>query len=110
MIQQKMKTILLPLVVGTTLLTGCATSQKVQVVQMGDDKMTCASIQEELAQLNQADAEVNSKKGVTGTNVAAALFFWPALAFTYIDAKDANKAISERRSHLTAIGNKKNCS
>ena len=101
---------LLPLALAATFLTGCATSQKVQVVQMGDDKLTCAKIAEELAQLDRADSEVNSKKGVTGTNVAAALFFWPALAYTYMDAKDANKAIADRRSHLTAIGNKKNCS
>ncbi len=105
----KIRHYLLPLSIGAVLLTGCATSQKVQVVQMGDDKLSCAKISEELAQLNKADAEVNSKKGATGTNVAAALFFWPALAYTYIDAKDANKAISDRRSHLTAIGNKKNC-
>ncbi len=105
----KIKQYLLPLSIGVTLLTGCATSQKVQVVQMGDDKLSCATITEELAQLDKADTEVNSKKGVTGTNVAAALFFWPALAYTYIDAKDANEAISDRRSHLTAIGNKKNC-
>ncbi len=104
------KKFLLPIILGTALLSGCATSQKVQVVQMGDDKLSCDKIRNELAQLDKADAEVNGKKGATGTNVAAALFFWPALAYTYIDAKDANKAISDRRSHLTAIGNKKNCS
>ena len=37
---------------------------------------------------------------VTGKNVAAALFFWPALAFTYMDAKDAEKLIRERKNHL----------
>jgi hypothetical protein len=57
------------------LLFGCATSQKVQVVQPGDQNLSCNAISEELAKLDKTQAEIDSKKGVTGTNVVAALLW-----------------------------------
>jgi hypothetical protein len=91
------------------LMFGCATSQKVQVVQPGDQSMSCNAIKEEFARLDKAQAEIDSKKGVTGTNVAAALFWLPGLAYTYYDAGEATRLISDRRSALTVIYNNKNC-
>ena len=91
------------------LLGGCATSSKVQVVQPGDNKLTCPELKEELAKLDRAQAEIDSKKGVTGTNVAAALFWLPGLAYTYYDAGEAQRLIYDRRSALTNTSNEKNC-
>ena len=79
------------------------------MVQIGDDKMSCDEITRELARLDTAQEEVDSKKGVTGTNVAAALFWLPGLAYTCFDAGKANEAIAARRSHLTGLYNQKNC-
>ena len=62
------------------LLLGCATSQKIQVVQPGDHNLSCDAIKAEMAKLDKAEADIESKKGVTGTNVASALFgcrVWP---------------------------------
>lgn len=90
-------------------LAGCATSQKIQVVQPGDQNLSCESLKTEMSKLDAASSDIESKKGVTGTNVAAALFWLPGLAYTYYDAGEANRLISDRRSALTAIYNKKDC-
>ena len=91
------------------LLLGCATSQKIQVVQPGDQNLSCESVKAELGKLDAAQADIDSKKGVTGTNVASALFWLPGLAYTYYDAGEASRLISDRRSALTTIYNNKNC-
>ncbi len=91
------------------LLSGCATSTKVQVVQPGDNRLSCTELKDEIAKLDKAQADIDSKKGATGTNVAAALFWLPGLAYTYYDAGEANRLIADRRSALTSISNGKNC-
>jgi len=70
-------------------LVGCATSQKVKTVEIGDHKLTCNEIVTETKKLDVAEADVDDKKGVTGANVAAALFWLPGLAYTYYDAGQA---------------------
>lgn len=90
-------------------LTACATSEKIQVVQAGDPNLSCVQIREEIAKLDKTKADIDSKKGVTGTNVAAALFWLPGLAYTYYDAGQAERLISERKSALTMIYNNKKC-
>jgi hypothetical protein len=90
-------------------LTGCATSQKIQVVQPGDPELSCSALKGEVSKLDTAQAEIDSKKGMTGTNVAAALFWLPGLAYTYYDAGEAQRLISDRKSALTTIYNNKKC-
>ncbi|MBS0286621.1 MAG: hypothetical protein JSR17_04955 [Proteobacteria bacterium] len=89
------------------LLSACSTSPKTQVVQMGDNSLSEQQILNELARLDKTEKEINSKKGVTGTNVASFLLWWPGLAYTYYDASEAQKLIEQRRSHLTALYNQK---
>ena len=91
------------------LCVGCATSSKVQIVQIGDDQLSCQQISEDFKKLDRAAEEVKDKKGITGTNVAAVLFWIPGLIYTYYDAGEALEAIENRRSHLTTIYNKKEC-
>lgn len=88
-------------------IAGCATSPKVQVVQMGDDCLTKEQLRQEIARLDDADRKIDSKKGVTGTNVAAALFFMPGLIYTHMDASEASRLVEQRRSHLTNLYNRK---
>jgi len=97
------------IIASVVVLAGCATSKKVQVVQAGDQNLSCEQIKSELTRLEDAQDNVDEKKGVTGTNVAAALFWVPGLAYTYYDAGQATEAISERTSHLTKIYNEKQC-
>lgn len=98
------------LICGIASVSGCATSDKIQVVQMGDNSLNCEQLKIEVAKLDTAQKDIDSKKGMTGTNVAAALFWIPGLAYTYYDAGQATKAIADRKSHLTALYNNKKCS
>jgi len=91
------------------LFSGCATSQKIQVVQPGDHNLSCDAIRQEFTKLDATQANIESNKGMTGTNVAAALFWLPGLAYTYYDAGEAGRLISDRRSALTTIYNNKKC-
>jgi len=92
-----------------TLTWGCATSRKIQTVQIGDNKLSCKELSRELNRLNEAQADVDSKKGMTGTNVASALFWLPGLAYTYYDAGQALEAINGRKAHLTKFYNERDC-
>jgi hypothetical protein len=96
-------------IVAVSGLFGCATSQKIQVVQPGDPNLSCNALKEESTKLDQTQADIDSKKGVTGTNVAAALFWLPGLAYTYYDAGEATRLVSDRKSAITTIYNNKNC-
>ena len=72
-------------VAATVTLAGCSTSQKIQVVQPGDNNLSCAGLKEEMAKLDKAQAEIEGKKGLTGTNVASAFSgcqAWPTPSMT----------------------------
>jgi len=43
------------------LIVGCATSPKVQVVQMGDDQLSCRELLSEMRRLDEAQANVEDK-------------------------------------------------
>lgn len=96
-------------IIAAISLAGCATSEKIQVVQPGDSNLSCSEIKNEIAKLDKAQSDIDSKKGMTGTNVAAALFWLPGLAYTYYDAGEAQRLISDRKSALTTIFNNKKC-
>jgi hypothetical protein len=78
-------------------------------MQPGDNKLTCPQIEVEFERLEDAGAAVDENRGLTGTNVVSALFWIPGLAYTYYDAGQADELISERRSHLTDLYNRKGC-
>ncbi|MCV6637663.1 hypothetical protein [Candidatus Albibeggiatoa sp. nov. NOAA] len=71
--------------------------------------MSCSNLKYELQRLDQAEKKVESKKGMTGTNVAAALFWLLGSAYTYYDVGQTLETIGDRRSHITQLYNEKNC-
>jgi len=92
------------------LTTGaCTTTQKVNVMQPGDRAMTCTQMRAEFANLDAVKADADSDKGINGANVAAVLLFWPAAAGNYLNARDAESLVNQRRTHLMGIYNEKNC-
>lgn len=95
--------------IGLLALSACSTSEKVQARQIGDSSLTCEQILAENAKLDAAEANIDGKKGATGTNVAAALFWLPGLAYTYYDAGQAEELILERRAWLAELYDQKNC-
>ncbi len=106
-----MKTLrLFAMITTVSLLTvGCVSSQKVDRVRVDDDQLSCKEIIEQIKEAEDYKKKAEANKGVTGTNVAAAVFFLPGLVSTYIDANDAIKAAEERKQHLVDVYREKKC-
>ena len=95
---------------GVLLSSACATPDVVSVRQIGDDKLNCGQIKEQFADAQEFEKKARREKGATGTNVAAALFFWPALLATYSNIEEATTAAKDRQMHLEKIAKKMGCS
>ena len=94
---------------GLFIISACSTSNKVQPKQIGDASFSCEEIVAENKKIDAAEKEVDANRGVTGTNVASALFWLPGLAYTYYDAGQADELIAERRSWLAELYDEKGC-
>lgn len=92
-----------------TFFAGCASPEVVQVRQLGDKDLSCGQIAGEMADAKKFLKEARDAKGVTGTNAAAVLFFWPALLATYSNASEAIDAANERIDHLHNLSEQKGC-
>jgi hypothetical protein len=93
----------------TSAVFGCATPTVVDEQKVGDEALTCQQIEEEIRLAKQFEDEAREERGVTGTNVAAALFFWPALLVTAANVDEAVDAAEERQNYLREIHRSKNC-
>ncbi len=89
---------------------GCATPTVVETRKLADDTLDCEQLKFEVAEANRYEKEARKERTVTGTNVAAALFFWPALLGTYANTEEAINAARERREHLLVLAKKRQCS
>ena len=99
----------LVLLAMTSLLCACASSVSVQRVQAGDENLSCESLATAMQDADKFRVDAQQKKGVTGTNTAAALLFWPALLVTYSDANAAIQAADTRKQRLAELRVKKGC-
>jgi hypothetical protein len=104
-----MKNIPITLVI-LALVTACARPEVVETRKVNDNQMTCDEIRSELEDARKFEEAARDERGVTGTNVAAALLFWPALLVTQANASEAIDAARERRDVLVELSDKKNCS
>lgn len=89
--------------------TACTTTQKVSVMQPGDTAMNCSGLRTEFGKLDAISADADGDKGVNGANVAAVLLFWPAAAGNYLNARDAQQLVTQRRTYLMGLYNEKHC-
>ena len=90
-------------------LAGCATPTVTQVVKPGDSGLTCAQIQNEYSDVQRLKKEADSEKSVTGGNVVRAIFFWPAIVGTAMNANEAIAAADNRSVHLSNLMREKKC-
>ena len=97
------------LIATSGFMTGCATPHVVQAVKTTDSAMTCAQIDAELADADRFRSDAQKEKGMTGTNVAAVIFFWPAMIGTYSNANEAIAAADSRKIHLSSLSAQKKC-
>ena len=89
------------------LLTACATPHVVQAVKTTDVGLTCTQLNTEISEADRFRSDAQKEKGVTGTNVAAVILFWPAMIGTYSNANEAISAADTRKSHLVGLYNQK---
>jgi hypothetical protein len=104
-----MKKTALALTSAAALLTGCATPTVIQTKQVGDEALSCSDLRRAYDEAERFERDARSERGVTGKNVAAALFFWPAMVGTYMNTDDAIRAARERKDHLNAVSRQKRC-
>lgn len=96
-------------VLALGLVSACATPDVVSIHKSGDEGLSCPQLKEQFAEAQDFERRARKEKGVTGTNVAAALFFWPALFATYSNVDEAVDAARDRQEQLRAIAARKGC-
>ena len=105
----KIKNFLLAISITTIGLYGCATPHVVQTKKIGDKRLTCSKIEAQIEEANEFEKKARAERKVTGTNVAAAILFWPALLGTYSNTEEAIEAARERKQNLAKLYEKKKC-
>ena len=103
-----LKTIL-AVTVTAAFLGGCASPTVVESKQSNDRMMSCAALKTAYGEAKDFESKARKERGVTGTNVVAAIFFWPAMLGTYKNTEDAIEAAKERQKHLETIAAEKKC-
>ena len=93
----------------TSVLLGCASPEVVQVRQIGDRSMSCDQIKTAYSDAEEFEEKARKERKVTGTNVAAAVLFWPGLIATYLNTDDAITAARDRQKNLVKIAEELNC-
>jgi hypothetical protein len=68
---------------------------------VSDSQLTYSQLLAATEEAKSFEREARGERGATGTNVAAAIFFWPGLIATYSNTEDAIEAATERQRHLT---------
>ena len=91
-------------------LAGCASPDIVQTRQINDDDLSCSQLVTATKEAQKFEADAREGRTVTGTNVAAALFWWPGLVATYVNTDDAIDAAVDRQTYLAQIYKDKGCS
>lgn len=91
------------------LVYGCASPTVVQERQAGDQALSCDQLIQGIDEARDFERKARGERGATGTNVAAAVLFWPGLLATYANTGDAISAAQERQRHLTKIYDGKSC-
>jgi hypothetical protein len=97
------------LLTAAVLAAGCATPHVVSVKQTGDSDLDCDKIKKSYADARDFEEKARKERGVTGTNVAAALLFWPALIGTYSNTEEAINAAKDRQKVLEKLAEEKKC-
>ena len=92
-----------------TALAGCATPTVVETRKAGDSLLSCEQIKNEINEAERFEREARKERTVTGTNIAAAILFWPALLGTYSNTEQAINAARERKENMNKLAEKNDC-
>ena len=103
--KSKIAMVILPL-----LIAGCASPTVVRERQAGDENLSCDELVLAMSEASRFEENARKDRGVTGTNVAAAIFFWPGLLGTYANTEEAISAAKDRQEYLEELYIRKGCS
>ena len=90
-------------------LASCATPKAVDIMQFGDEKMSCNELKLAYESADLSEDEAHSNKGVTDENILSAIFFFPAYFVTYGTSIHAEYNASQRKDHLLKLYIQKDC-
>lgn len=74
-----------------------------------DSQLTCEELALEISKTRNLKAEAESNKGLSGQNVAWAIFFWPAIFANEANNSDAIRAADERLHYLYGYYRERDC-
>jgi hypothetical protein len=96
--------------VSALFLAACASPEVVQEKQARDETLNCPQLLAAVEEAKEFERKGRGERKATGTNVAAAIFFWPGLIATYSNTEDAINAAKERQNYLMKLYGEKKCS
>lgn len=97
------------IIAASTFLAACASPAVIDARKVSDKGMSCEKIVQELDEADRFEKDARKERTVTGTNILAAVFFWPALIVTYSNTEDAINGAKERKAYLLKLSDKQNC-
>lgn len=97
------------IIIVAKFLMGCASPNIVATNQIGDSSLNCAGLKKAYQEAAEFEENARRDRRVTGKNIAAAVFFWPALLATYANTEEAINAAIDRQKNLMNIANRKKC-
>ena len=103
-----MKVKLFTLLLTTIFVTSCATPKAIDVVQIGDNEMSCNELKLAYESASYHEDIAHQNKGVTDENILSGLFFFPAYFVTYGTSIHAEYNASQRKDHLLKLYLKEN--
>lgn len=98
----------LALAAGALFLAACAPSVQ-SYDPFVDSQLTCEELALEITKTRNLKAEAESNKGLSGQNVAWAIFFWPAIFANEANNSDAIRAADERLHFLYGYYREQGC-
>ena len=90
--------------------TACVSTKTVTSIQVDDGQLGCVSLATRIGEVRSARDYAQANRGVSGSNVMAALFFWPALLVNNSNTGDMIESMEKRESVLVGLYDNKQCS
>ncbi|WP_338548258.1 hypothetical protein [Roseovarius phycicola] len=90
-------------------LSGCVAPDVVSSHKIEDGQLSCHDIALQMQQLEDIRAHARKGKTMSGANVAAAVFFWPAVIGNYANANEAIEASNKREAALAELARDQGC-
>jgi hypothetical protein len=103
-----MRTII-ALLLTVQLLVACATPTIVAARKAGDSTLSCDQLKAEFAEAIDFEEKARKERGMTGNNVAAAIFFPLAMVGTFANIEEATAAAKVRQGNIEKIAEQKKC-